>query len=123
MPVTVRGTDILFNDGTTQSTAAVVNTTAVLNATAGASVGAVGTYALLGESSQTTTQAGGTRPGSALAYMGFAKASPWPSTSASQVFGSASTTVSGTWRCMGYSLPYSNCFANFFPATLWLRIS
>ena len=47
MPVTVRGGDILFNDGSTQSTAAgAVTTSAVLNATAGASGNAIGSYAL-----------------------------------------------------------------------------
>jgi hypothetical protein len=47
MPTTLRNTDILFNDGTTQSTAGgAVNTTTVLNATAGASGNAVGSYAV-----------------------------------------------------------------------------
>lgn len=45
MAVTVGGTSITFNDGTTQTTAAgAVTTTSVLNATAGASAAAVGTY-------------------------------------------------------------------------------
>lgn len=46
MPTTLRNTDILFNDGTTQSTAGgAVNTTTVLNATAGMSWSQVGSYA------------------------------------------------------------------------------
>lgn len=46
MAVTVSGTSITFNDATVQSTAATAPTTAqVLNATAGASAGAVGAYA------------------------------------------------------------------------------
>jgi hypothetical protein len=50
MPTTLRNTDILFNDGTTQATAAtaggLVTTANVLNATAGATGNAVGSYAV-----------------------------------------------------------------------------
>lgn len=123
MPVTVRNTDILFNDGTTQNTAAgAVTTTAVLNATAGASAGAVGTYAFLGKATQLGNlsglqrTAGGTLAGSELSYAG-------PSGAAFFLSG----TPAGTWRCMGF---FNAFFTNgpygpetIFSSTLWLRIS
>ena len=97
MPVTVRGTDILFNDSSTQSTAAVVNTTAVLNATAGAAVGAVGTYAFMGSGSQPTYTPGATAPGSNLRFSGISTAS-YQYAYASNA---GSPIPAGTWRCMG----------------------
>lgn len=82
MPVTLRNTDILFNDGTTQTTAAYgVTTYSVLNATAGASAGDVGTYAVR----RSATSSG------------------W--SSGSTVSGSTVGGLSGTWRAMGPSRP------------------
>ncbi len=117
MAVTVRGTDILFNDGTTQSTAAgAVNTTSVLNATAGASLGAVGSYAemlYVGASPQNIT-AGVTTAGSNLRYSNSIRQSSGP-------------TPSGTWRCMGtgYQVSTDSYGGSTFigGVTLWLRIS
>lgn len=129
MPVTVRGTDILFNDGTTQSTAgSAVNTTTVLNATAGATAGSVGTYAFLGETTNTTTSIGGTRAGSALRYVAVTStiSNAWGVTSLSGIRGQGSTTApAGTWRAMGSSSIFvCACFSlTERPATLWLRIS
>jgi len=67
--------------------AGVISTTSVLAATAGASAGAVGTYAFLSASGTTVIPAGSTIAGSDLFY--------------------ASVTVNtgqpvGTWRVMGY---------------------
>jgi hypothetical protein len=92
MPTTLRNTDILFNDGTTQTTAATAPTTAnVLAATAGASVGAVGTYAMLWTHSSNTVEPGQTVAGSGMVY--------------SPASGLARSGVpSGTWRCMGRSV-------------------
>ena len=98
MAVTVRGTDILFNDGTTQSTAAgAVTTTAVLNATAGAASKAVGTYGW----HQVQYTLGSTVSGSSLGF------------------------GSGTWRCMTFSgayVPY-NYTNHYVQGSLLLRIS
>jgi hypothetical protein len=118
MAITVGGTTITFNDGTTQSTAGGAPTTAqVLNATAGASVGAVGTYALLKATSYTqgVIQPGGTAAGSGLSYYDVRN-------------GAQSGTASGTWRCMGLSNSYTQwvcCQGQVYytGATLWLRIS
>ena len=106
MPVTVRNTDILFNDGTTQSTAAgAVTTTAVLNATAGASVGAVGTYANAAPTASITQNPGDTRAGSGLNY--------------NMPFGSGpgSNIGVGTWRLMG------GASGSHQGISVWLRIS
>jgi hypothetical protein len=76
-----------------------LNTDRVLAATAGASVGAVGTYAFL---QGVTGSAGVTAAGSSLFYADRA--------------GGNSGSPSGTWRMMGYSLVSDR-------ATVWLRIS
>ena len=103
-------------------------TAQVLSATAGATVGDVGTYAFLGETSNTTnTAAGGTRAGSSLRYANAGKtASGWDTNSVVNMTAVSSTstaTPSGTWRAMGDSRGSSSCCANAWPATLWLRIS
>lgn len=118
MAVTVGGTSITFNDGTTQSTAAgAVTTTAVLNATAAASVGAVGTYgALVPTFGDFTYNPGATIAGSSLRYAGFyVQNQP-------QTNGVSTTAPAGTWRCMGYARGSSGCFPQY-AGTLWLRIS
>jgi hypothetical protein len=92
----------------------------VLARTAGAAVGAVGTYAWLGETSAVTTAPGGTRAGSSLRYVGITSDKPWTSPSNNLSAPSHSNTPSGTWRCMGDALSTG---ADRFPATLWLRIS
>jgi RsiW-degrading membrane proteinase PrsW (M82 family) len=105
MPVTVRNTDILFNDGTTQTTAAgAVTTAAVLNATAGASAGAVGTY-YLRRSSGSSWSSGTTIAGSSMA-----------------------TGLSGTWRAMGGSVETAPSVqgqygTTFYNCGIYLRIS
>jgi hypothetical protein len=122
MSVTVRGGDILFNDGTTQSTAnnLPANTTNVLNATAAASAGAVGTYGFFRDavSSTHTYEAGTTLAGSNLRW-------------AAAEFGSGALTSSnnapsGTWRLMGYSNYFGGDYstqARVLVLSVWLRIS
>lgn len=112
MAVTVGGTSITFNDGTTQTTAAggAPTTAQVLNATAGASVGAVGTYAIL--RTETTTGAlqnpGATRAGSTLRY--------------TEASGSVNAgTPAGTWRLMGGSYDLGVGYSQ--ATSVWLRIS
>ena len=119
MPVTVRNADILFNDGTTQSTAAgAVTTTSVLNATAGASVGAVGTYAFLVSAVNATYGPGATLAGSNLRYIGIRVS--FGDYGAVNINGwNEGPTTAGTWRCMGQMT--GSTFTR--TATLWLRIS
>ena len=102
--------------------AASTNTAAerdwVLNRTAGASVGAVGTYAFLGRTVQTATAQGATVAGSALRYCSISHSDNTWSTQTGQVGALGSTTApAGTWRCMGRSDAIGAM------ATVWLRIS
>lgn len=88
---------ITFGDATVQTTAATAPTTAtVLAATAGASVGAVGTYGFFRISTAGTNAAGSTIAGSSLVYGGVLTACGVGSIN-------GSTSPSGTWRLMGYS--------------------
>lgn len=102
---TASSSTILRGDRTWQSTA-----TEVLNATAGASVGAVGTYALMRRvSGSGSVSPGSTVPGSELQYT---------STNA----GASGSTGSplGTWRVMGY---FETTGTAAGAITLCLRIS
>lgn len=139
MPVTVRNADILFNDGTTQTTAAGAPTTAqVLSATAGASFGAVGTYAVLLMGVNTNLATGATIAGSSLRDVSVGAqtqlSSPYnggSSTSSNYPF--AGTAMAGTWRKMSagathgtYSVP--GAYGTSQPTWAWnyalyLRIS
>lgn len=92
----------------------------VLARTAGAAVGAVGTYAWLGETNAVATAPGGTRAGSSLRYVGISSDQPWTLFSSNLFVPPHTSTPSGTWRCMGHALSTN---ADRFPATLWLRIS
>jgi hypothetical protein len=83
-----------------------MTTANVLNATAGAAAGAVGTYALAVLLSGGAVSFGSTTSGSNLR----------PSSSAASPTGSA---LSGTWRCMGVSAQAADSTG----VTLWLRIS
>lgn len=121
MGVTVGGTSITFNDGTVQTTATggAPTTAQVLSATAGASVGAVGTYAFVG--CLVNVGPGGTTAGSNLRY---ALASSWTEFCGNWNIGSGgavspiSSAPSGTWRAMGFSSTQSG-----YRTTLFLRIS
>ncbi len=115
-------TTFLRGDGSWQSVAPT--TTQVLSATAGATVGAVGTYAWLGDASTVQTTPGSTRAGSNLWYAGLSADTSWsnqlPGGTTAQG-GSFGGQPSGTWRAMGLSQPRDN--NTRFPVTLWLRIS
>lgn len=96
MTITVGGTSITFNDGTTQTTAAGSPTTAqVLNATAGLTAGAVGSYAFIRYPSAGVLSFGSTFSGG------------YPATlyvdSYQNMRLTYSGTVSGTWRWLGYT--------------------
>lgn len=97
-----------------------INTSSVLTATAGSSVGAVGTYAFLIQTTMNTTiiTAGTTYAGSTLRYSGIDAigASIQATTGTDQTSGA---TVSGTWLAMG-TMGATN---NAGRATLFLRIA
>jgi hypothetical protein len=99
------------------STVPAPSTNAVLDATAGASAGSVGTYAWLVEASTNTTNVtfGSTKAGSSLRTSGFRGIGTLGGVSG----GGGLTTPSGTWRAMGSSDKQSDELT----WTLWLRIS
>ena len=127
---------ITFGDATSQTTAATaaafVTTTNVLNATAGASAGAVGTYAFLRHTTGADYAFGATLAGSSLvpAGVGAATWALYTAASASSLaitYGSYQNSAqSGTWRCMGVgsNVVDANCPPSATTAaSLWLRIS
>jgi hypothetical protein len=96
---------------------ASLTTSAILAATAGASVGAVGTYAWLGRNSDTSALvAGNTYSGSSLVYAGVVAQNSYIYNTALRTGG---VTPAGTWRAMG-SADSTNDPSK---GTLFLRIS
>jgi hypothetical protein len=80
------------------------------------SLGAIGTYAMLGRQSGGGITAGTTYAGSGLVFSGFASdGSTFTDNTAADIRGSAPT---GTWRAMGHVASTSR-----FASTLFLRIS
>jgi hypothetical protein len=113
---TANSSTFLRGDRTWGTVSATPTTADVLNATAGASVGAVGTYAMLIRASgEGTIGAGSTIAGSSMRYMGSVQArdhTPYGDGFLIQTtFGGANAgnggTPAGTWRCMGYA-PFVN---------------
>lgn len=111
-------------DSALGATVTTAGTNWVQNRIAGGAVGAVGTYAFLGEIFGVTSQPGSTRAGSNLRYAGVMSSSQWIATTASALAAGVSTPVpSGTWRCMGYSQFVSQGENQYYGGTLWLRIA
>ena len=105
--------------GLTNLPASAPTTAQVLSATAGATAGAVGTYAWLGQNTGSATiSTGSTYSGSSLRYAGSGMYS-WatPNTSYST---SRGATPSGTWRAVGYC---ASGYSTVSPTTVFLRIS
>lgn len=128
MPITVGGTTITFNDGTIQSTAGGSPTTAqVLTATAGATFGAVGTYAALMNTANSNISAGSTIAGSSLRYdtgTGGLGNSAGSSSNNYNTSGAGGTALSGTWRKMSHgSLYIPSCGFYQWSTGVFLRIS
>lgn len=94
-----------------------VTSSKVLSATAGASIGTVGTYIWAGRNGQTTFNAGQTYSGSSLVAAGFLSAAAYTDNTAADITGGY--TLSGTWRAMGEA----NNAANRAPTTLFLRVA
>lgn len=104
---TANSTTWLRGDSTWQTISVTPSTADVLNATAGASGGAVGTYAFCYNNSASALSIGSTVAGSSLLF--------------SSSGASFSGTASGTWRCMGYASTSPS--SGTFLTTLFLRIS
>jgi hypothetical protein len=113
--------NFLRGDGSWQAISTTPTTQQVLDATAGASVGAVGTYAFLRPANTTPYSAGSTLAGSSLRYsLGI--------TGGNNMTSIDGATPSGTWRAMGHrqarvSVPGEPTQDSGNGATLWLRIS
>jgi hypothetical protein len=119
---TANNTTFLRGDQTWQTISVTPSTADVLAATAGASFGAVGTYAFLGTTfSGGSEVAGDTIAGSNLRGAGIGAGASFTNNgpSSSNHAGNGGT-VSGTWRCLGSA---RTGFGNLFHATLFLRIS
>lgn len=99
-------------------------TSDVLTATAGASAGAVGTYAyLIGTTSKGTIVEGSTYAGSGLRYSAGSGIRTFTNSySGSYVWTAAGGTVAGTWRALGAA--GANAYAgDYYNKSLFLRIS
>lgn len=111
----------LTGDITSVGNATTITTNTVLSKIAGASLGANGTYAWLGETTTSDTAAGATRAGSNLRYAGYsANVSHTNDSTAIGTGAGNGGTPAGTWRAMGRSYGSG---ATRYGATLWLRIS
>lgn len=110
-------------DPSYQTISTTPTTAQVLTATAGASVGAVGTYAMATPSGNTAYAPGATASGGSLvyasgvAYGGVNCGYYYNNSLSSNPRGSA---LSGTWRCMCVTANSTSSFATY---GLWLRIS
>lgn len=98
--------------------ASVPTTAQVLAATAGASVGAVGTYAWAGRQGASTIDLGATYAGSALVFGGFLSTAVYSDNTANDLTGGEAQPA-GTWRAMGVA----NIVSSRAPSTLFLRIA
>jgi len=102
--------NFLRGDGSWQAVPSSAPTTAqVLSATAGASAGAVGTYAALRDTNTAVKAAGATRPGSGLRFTNFNG-------------NDANASASGTWRLMG-AAGISGWSSGVMTSSVWLRIA
>ena len=106
---TITATSFSGNGSALTGISTTPTTADVLSATAGATLGAVGTYVLAKYAFDTTAAAGSTHAGSNLQPVSLSHISYYTSTPS----GSA---LSGTWRAMGY-------LALWLPVTLFVRIS
>jgi len=89
----------------------------VMNRTAGATAGAVGTYAFMERTGNNSAiNIGGTIAGASIRYAGVDRTS-----SQAMDISSSATVPSGTWQCMGYISFLGDASAE--RASLFLRIS
>ncbi len=119
---TADSTTYLRGDGSWQAVSTTPTTAQVLSATAGASVGAVGTYAFLINTGTSTVAPGGTVAGSNLRYAsvgGQGTGDGWQFTGAS----GSSDIPSGTWRVMGRARYGPYTCVSLYGISVWLRIS
>ena len=102
---TLTGTASAIN-GSNITSLPAPSTANVASATAGISADAVGAYTFARSTAETERNPNNTLAGSSLRY--------------SNGNGNEGGTLSGTWRCMGYSIANANSASR---STQWLRIS
>ena len=120
--------NLLTSNGTTWTSAAAPSSTPttaqVLSATAGATAGAVGTYAMLGQNVASTTALtnGTSYAGSGFCHFGINNQQNGNSFTIGSAngagFGFGSVTPSGTWLCLGSITTTASSYAR---GTLFLR--
>lgn len=128
MAITVGGTTITFNDGTTQTTAAggAPTTAQVLSATAGANYGDVGSYVFAVAAAN--TNAGSTVSGGSIRAVGVGGTYVSSSGINGYMGIRVGSTFSGTRRAMGVANTTPNLSSgcstySVYSCTLFLRIS
>ena len=104
------------NFATNANTVNTLTTNQVLNATAGASAGAVGTYAWLGIRTAVVVTVGELVAGSSLFYAGTLSTNDFSDNTAAAI---STIAASGTWRAMGQA----NNTGGRLPTTIWLRVA
>jgi hypothetical protein len=118
--------NVLTSNGTTwTSTAPSVSTASVLTATAGATIGAVGTYVFAAYTTTASVTPGNTVAGSLLRYGNDGVQVPTSLNMNSGGSTGSATALSGTWRLMGGGF-YSGFGCpplSGYILSLWLRIS
>ena len=107
---------LMTPERTKQAIDALVSTSAVLAATAGLTLGAVGTYAFLASTTDRAITAGSTYSGSGFQYS-VNSADTINSTASSGIY-TAGSSPSGTWRALG-----ATTVSTRIPQTLFVRIS
>lgn len=117
---TVNGTSILGSGDITISSTAPT-TAQVGTATAGLDAGAVGSYAFLYNTDTVSSNPGTTKAGSFLKYIS-SSLPPERGGNDYSVYTISSSSVTGTWRCMGLSAYWAGGYT-YYGITLWLRIA
>lgn len=133
MAITVSGTQITFNDATTQTTAGITSAVTSLNGQTGAitntSTNTIGSYIVGGVVSNSyNVSYGATIAGSSIrcAVSQNAGNESWGLGSAIQMnigYTQANPSLSGTWRIMSYLKNQDGIDGNGAPQGLWVRIS
>lgn len=116
-------------DASLSTTVTAAGSTWVGNRTAGLSAGAIGTYVFARSTTASDVAFGSTRAGSVLLPTSAVRNLQASSLTSDWAVNFADgSSLSGTWRCMGF-YDYSAAFSSggssltIFGATLWLRIS
>ena len=109
--------------GTFTPSGVSVNTASVLSATAGASWGAVGTYAFVRTLNTVGTGTTFADPGDNVAGSSLVAAGVYQLSTSSFESNTDGVALSGTWKIMGYMRNSQPAFFSVRPNTLALRIS